>query len=50
MEDIIFDVETEKIIYSEPASDGFQAYQQYKDGCKRHGGCKCIEKEEPVDN
>jgi hypothetical protein len=42
--DVIFDVEDEAVIYSEPAMDGFLAYQQYQESCRVHG-CSCIEKE-----
>ncbi|KAF0145869.1 MAG: hypothetical protein FD156_547 [Nitrospirae bacterium] len=48
IDDVIFDVEKEAIVYTEPAVDGFQAYQQYKDFCKKLGGCKCINKEDSI--
>jgi hypothetical protein len=41
--DIIFDVEMEKIIYAESVTDGYMAYQQYKEDC-RQTGCECIKK------
>jgi len=48
VDDVIFDVEKEVTVYSEPAVDGFQAYQQYEDFCKRLGGCKCTKKENSI--
>ena len=48
IDDVIFDVEKEVTVYREHAVDGFQAYQQYKDFCKRLGGCKCIKKEDSI--
>jgi hypothetical protein len=47
VDDVIFDVEKEAVIYTEPAVDGFQVYHEYEDFCKKLGGCKCIKKEEP---
>jgi hypothetical protein len=41
--DILFDVETEKILYTETVTDGFQAMQQYQESCPIHG-CGCITK------
>ncbi len=41
--DLIFDVEQERIIYSESVTDGTLAYQQYLQSCPIHG-CKCIKK------
>ncbi len=41
--DILFDVESEKVIYSEPLTDGFMAMQQYRESCPVHG-CECIQK------
>lgn len=43
--DIIFDVETEKVIHAETVTDAFQAYQQYRESCPILGGCECIKKE-----
>jgi hypothetical protein len=41
--DFIFDVEKEKIIYSEGVTDAYQAHQQYLESCATHG-CQCIKK------
>ena len=41
--DIIYDVEKEKVIYSEFVRDGHIAYQQYQESCPIHG-CQCIKK------
>lgn len=41
--DIIFDVEKEKVIYSERIRDGAIAFQQFKESCPVHG-CTCINK------
>lgn len=41
--DLIFDVENEKIIYSESVTDGTLAYQQYHESCPILG-CECIRK------
>ena len=43
--DAIFDVEKDEFIYSESAMDGGVAFSQWKEGCKRLGGCQCVEKE-----
>lgn len=54
IEDVIFDVERDKVVYTEPAMDGYLAYQQYQAQCKGLGahqgdrsGCKCVGKENP---
>jgi hypothetical protein len=41
--DLIFDVEREKIVYSETVTDGALARQQYLESCPLHG-CKCLKK------
>ncbi|MGA1871406.1 MAG: hypothetical protein ACMUJM_22990 [bacterium] len=48
IDDVIFDVENELIVYTEPAVDGYLAYQQAEESCKRLGGCKCIKREDPL--
>jgi hypothetical protein len=42
--DILFDVEAERILYTETVTDGFQAMQQYWDSCPLHGW-QCIKKQ-----
>ncbi|MGR8932608.1 MAG: hypothetical protein ACU836_18455, partial [Gammaproteobacteria bacterium] len=42
--DFIFDVEKEKIVYSEGVTDATQARQQYLESCPTHG-CQCIKKD-----
>lgn len=41
--DILFDVETEKVIYTETVTNGSLAMQQYRESCPIHG-CTCIKK------
>lgn len=41
--DMIYDVEAEKLIYTESASDAKIAWQQYRESCPRLG-CDCIKK------
>ena len=41
--DIVFDVEREKVIYTESVTDGTLAFQQYRESCPLHG-CECIKK------
>lgn len=43
--DLIFSVEKERIIHHEILTDGHIAYHQYREGCKRLGGCRCIQKQ-----
>jgi len=50
IDDVIFDVEREALVYTEPAVDGYQAFQQYQDSCKMLGGCTCIKKQDPDNN
>jgi len=47
LQDIIVNVEQEKIIYTESGGDEYIAFNQFKEGCKSLGGCQCIEKEQP---
>jgi hypothetical protein len=42
--DMIFDVEKEKFIHTESYHFGANAFEQYREGCALHGGCKCIQK------
>lgn len=44
-EDMLIDVEKEKVLYSESGTDSYLAFQQVQDGCKAMGGCQCIQKE-----
>lgn len=39
--DLIFDVEAEKFVWSEPLVDGYLARQQYQESCPKIG-CECI--------
>lgn len=41
--DFVYDVEKEKIIYTETVLDGHIAHQQYRESCPLHG-CECIKK------
>ena len=41
--DLIYDVETEKIVYVETVTDGYLAYQQFRESCPTLG-CDCIKK------
>jgi hypothetical protein len=41
--DLIYDVEAEKIIYVESATDAYLAYQQFRESCPLLG-CECIKK------
>jgi len=41
--DLIYDVETEKIIYAETVTDGYLAFQQFRESCPALG-CECIKK------
>ena len=41
--DLIYDVEAEKVIYSEYVTDGYLAFQQFRESCPRLG-CQCIKK------
>lgn len=43
--DLILNVEKESVIHAQRGSDGFMAMQQFQEGCKRLGGCECIERE-----
>jgi hypothetical protein len=43
--DLIYDVETEKIVYDETVTDGYLAYQQFRESCPMHG-CQCIKKKQ----
>jgi len=47
MTDVIFDVEQERVVYSEAGMDGFMAYQQFQESCRQLGGCECIDRKEP---
>ncbi len=42
--DILFDVETEKVLYVETVTDGAQAMRQYRESCPALG-CQCIKKQ-----
>lgn len=41
--DLIYDVESEKIIYAESVTDGSLAFQQFRESCPLLG-CECIKK------
>jgi hypothetical protein len=41
--DLIYDVEAEKVVYSENLTDGYLAYQQFRESCLLVG-CECIKK------
>ena len=41
--DLIFDVEQEKFVYTEPLTDGLIAHRQYRESCAIHG-CTCVKK------
>src|SRR5262245_1663850 len=41
--DVIYDVEKEKILYTESVTDGYIAYQQFSESCPNIG-CTCIKK------
>jgi hypothetical protein len=41
--DLIYDVEAEKVVYSENLTDGYLAYQQFRESCPLVG-CECIKK------
>lgn len=41
--DLMFDVESEQVIFSRSVLDGRLAYEQFKQGCKTLGGCGCAE-------
>ncbi len=41
--DMLFDVETENVLYAEMVTDGTQALQQYRESCLALG-CTCIKK------
>ncbi len=47
--DLIFDVEKEEVIYSEDKRAMYLAFYQFQAGCRQHGGCKCIKKDQPED-
>jgi hypothetical protein len=41
--DLIYDVEAERIVYAETVTDGYLAYQQFRESCPLLG-CDCIKK------
>jgi hypothetical protein len=41
--DLIYDVEAERIVYVETVTDGYLAYQQFRESCPLIG-CDCIKK------
>jgi hypothetical protein len=43
--DMIFDVETEKVVYAKDGTDGTILMQQAQETCRSIGGCECIQKE-----
>ena len=40
--DIVFDVETEEVVFAKDATDGQIAMEQAREMCPRLGGCECI--------
>lgn len=43
--DVLFNVESERIIFSQSGRNSKSAMQQFEQGCKLHGGCECIKKQ-----
>jgi len=41
--DLIYDVEAERIVYAETVTDGYLAFQQFRESCPTVG-CDCIKK------
>lgn len=44
--DIVFDVETEEVVYAKDATDGQIAMEQARETCRRVGGCDCIRRDQ----
>jgi hypothetical protein len=41
MTDFIFDVEADRFIWHESATESSIAMQQYREGCRQSGDCEC---------
>jgi hypothetical protein len=43
--DLFFDVEQARVVLAQSVHDGADAMQQYQEGCRRMGGCQCVQRD-----